>query len=877
MRRIISTMFLCLWIMCAAHAQLPVTEGLIVHLRADSLIDLEDGDPVTVWIDSARGDPVDGTVGDVGSGNPEYKADVMFGRPVVRFNGAEALSSAQFSIPDPDAGATCVMVCSGDKTGVLHERLGHFGAWDAVGGVSISMDVCTQQGTAQGSGFRLNNGWSLAGNPNPMTTGFHVGVWQASQGTLQSDLIYYLDGIRQTLTQNNPNNMVTFTKTGNVVAVGNGHSPGGTFYANDYVTADLAVFIIYNRVLSAAEVATLTEYLHTEYLLNRQAMDPNPASGSMVTNRLITLGWTTGDEAVSHRVYLDTNEEDVVNAEESTLVATTNQSSVLIGVIGQPLPEGLTPGSKYYWRVDEISEDGIVTPGLVWSFSVPPVTASAPIPSNGATFVLTDQTLAWSPGLGALAHTVYFGTNADVVAESTEGLTQVAMSYTPQALELDTTYYWRVDEFTLDGTIKGPVWSFTTIGEINVEDDSLLGWWNMDQVGTASILDMSGHGNHGTIQGEVEWVNGVADTALVMTEDDLITIPPLNVTIDELTMTGWIKTARVHGRTGIIFMRDGTLTTGINLMPNNQLGYHWLDVAESWQYESGLIAPVDEWAFIAMVVTPDMAKFYLDSVDTVRELIRMHEPVTFSGELTLGSDTLGSARRYVGALDDLRFYNRALTVNELANLISSGTRPLQESDPMVIENFDSYKAYGGDRGQWIWDVWSDGLGGNGTGSTLGNELEPIMSRSVVIDGGQALPLGYDNTGTFVDLNGNKANLLLSEISRSFSPIQDLTREGSTALTLWIQGNQTNTVEATDSLYLAVKDTTGREAMAVVAPASDLLKFYWQKKTVKLNDLVNVDLSQISGLIIGIGQQASPQTGGRGTLLIDNIILSIEED
>jgi hypothetical protein len=196
---------------------------------------------------------------------------------------------------------------------------------------------------------------------------------------------------------------------------------------------------------------------------------------------------------------------------------------------------------------------------------------------------------------------------------------------------------------------------------------------------------------------------------------------------------------------------------------------------------------------------------------------------------------------------------------------------------MVIEDFDSYKAYGGDRGKWIWDVWSDGLGGNGTGSTLGNELEPIMSRSVVIDGGQALSLGYDNTGNFVDLNGNKASVLLSEISRFFSPAQDLTREGATAMTLWIQGNQTNTVETTDSLYLVVKDTSGLEAMAVIASGSDLLKFYWQKKTVELSDLVDVDLSQISELIIGIGQQASPQTGGTGILLIDNIILSIEED
>jgi len=869
-------MLLCLCLVSGAYAQLPVTESLIVHLRADSLTGLKDGDPVTVWIDSAQDDPVDGTVGDVGSGTPEYKADVLFGKPVVRFNGAEALSSVQLTIPDVEAGATCVMVCTGDKTSDLHERLGHFGASDAVGGVSIAMDVCTQQNTAQGSGFRLNNGWSLAGNPNPMTTGFHVGVWQASQGTLQSDLIYYLDGVRQTLTQNNPTNTVTFTRTGNVVAVGNGHEPGGGFYSGDYVSADLAVFIIYNRVLSEAEVATLTEYLRGEYLLHLNAVNPEPSSGSMVTGSLITLAWEPGDEATSHNVYLSTNEEDVVNADALALIATTTESSLLIGVIGQPLPEGLVaPGNTYYWRVDEITEDGTVTSGLVWSFGVPPTTAYAPVPVDVATFVLPDQTLTWAPGLGALAHTVYFGTEANSVAEDMAGLMQVATSYTPPALESDTTYYWRVDEFTLGGTFKGPVWSFTTIGEIPIQDDSLLGWWNMDQVNTASILDMSGHGNHGTVQGNIEWIDGVAGASVVLTEDDLITIPPLDVTTDTLTMTGWIKPARVHGRTGIIFMRAGTLTTGINLMANNQLGYHWLDVDESWQYESGLIAAVDEWAFVAMVVTPEKATFYLDSVDTTRELMRVHEPVNFSGEMTLGSDTLGAARRYVGALDDLRFYNRALTVDELANVVGLGTRPERNVDPMVVEDFDAYNAYGGDTGQWVWDVWADGYGGNGTGSSIGYVYEPIMSRDIVVGGGQALPLLYNNTGSFVDQDGKLASILLSEISRSFSPAQDMRREEATALTLWVRGDQINIVEPTDSLYLGVKDAVGSEAVAVVASAPDLLKSYWQQKTIDLSALAGVDLSQVTEIIIGVGNRTSPQTGGLGTLLIDDIVLSIE--
>jgi len=874
MTKNLPAMLLCLCLVAGAHAQLPVTDGLIVDLRAESLVGLRDGDPVTVWIDSAHADPIDGTVGDVGSGTPEYKADVLFGKPVVRFNGAEGLSSAQFGM-DAAAGVTCVMVCTGDKTDALHERLGHFGAWDAAGGVSISMDVCTQQGTPQGSGFRLNNGWSLAGNPNPMTTGFHVGVWQATQGTLQSDLIFYLDGVRQTLTQNNPNNTVIFPETGNVVAVGGGHSPGGTFYSNDYVTADLAVFLIYSRVLTQTEVTTLTAYLRNEYLEHKYAVNPDPASGTRIDSAVATLAWEPGDGAVSHRIYVGTNEQDVIDAEASTLIATTADPTVVIGVPGQALPEGMTPGATYYWRVDEVTQDGEVTAGSVWNFSVPATTAYDPVPADGGQFVLPDQELAWEPGLGALLHTVYFGTDADAVAEAADGIPQGAASYTPDALELDTTYYWRVDEFTTGGTIKGPVWSFTTIGETPVEDDTLVGWWSMDQAGAASIIDVSGHGHHGAIQGEVEWIEGAADAAVVLTEDDLITIPPVNVTTDTVTMTGWIKPAKVHGRTGIIFMRAGTLTTGINLMPNNQLGYHWLDVPESWQYESGLIVEVDEWAFVAMVVTPEKVTFYLDSLDVSRELVRMHDPVTFSGEITLGSDTLGAARRYAGALDDLRFYSRALTAEELTDVIGMGARPEQPVDPMIVENFDAYNTYAGEGGQNVWDAWADGLGGNGTGSALGYAFEPIMSRDIVVGGGQALPMGYDNTGTFVDLDGKLATTLLSEISRSFSPAQDFTRDGATVLTLWIRGDSANTVEVTDSLYLLIGDAGGQDASLLLGPPADLLKSYWQQKTVDLSALAGLDLARITEITLGIGNETAPQTGGYGTILVDDIVLATE--
>ncbi|MHC4627731.1 MAG: hypothetical protein ACYTDV_12170, partial [Planctomycetota bacterium] len=55
--------------------------------------------------------------------------------------------------------------------------------------------------------------------------------------------------------------------------------------------------------------------------------------------------------------------------------------------------------------------------GDVWSFTVPPKKAYAPVPADGARFVSTDVTLSWTEGYGAKLHHVYFGDNsADVEA-----------------------------------------------------------------------------------------------------------------------------------------------------------------------------------------------------------------------------------------------------------------------------------------------------------------------------------------------------------------------------------------------------------------------------------------------------------------------------
>lgn len=131
-------------------------------------------------------------------------------------------------------------------------------------------------------------------------------------------------------------------------------------------------------------------------------------------------------------------------------------------------PNGLVPGTTYYWRVDEVNEADPASPwkGDVWSFLLPPKIAHNPGPADAGASVGPNAELVWTAGFGAKLHTTYFGDNFDDVKGASGGFPQSATTYNPGPLELEKVYYWRVDEFDGLETHRGEVWSFATSGAI---------------------------------------------------------------------------------------------------------------------------------------------------------------------------------------------------------------------------------------------------------------------------------------------------------------------------------------------------------------------------------------------------------------------------
>ena len=222
----------------------------------------------------------------------------------------------------------------------------------------------------------------------------------------------------------------------------------------------------YDRELSAAQVQDLFNGIDPTWL---KAEYPNPADGAFHVDTWASLSWSPGDTAVSHDVYFSDNFDDVNAGAESVFRGNQGDTSFVVGFPGFPYPDGLVPGTTYYWRIDEVNDTEPNSPwkGDIWSFTVPPRTAYNPDPADTAESIDDPNAdLNWTPGFGAKLHTVYFGDNFDDVSNAAGGLPQGTATYDPGTLKMAKTYYWRVDEFEGPATHKGDVWSFTIQGAV---------------------------------------------------------------------------------------------------------------------------------------------------------------------------------------------------------------------------------------------------------------------------------------------------------------------------------------------------------------------------------------------------------------------------
>ena len=211
------------------------------------------------------------------------------------------------------------------------------------------------------------------------------------------------------------------------------------------------------------------------------------------------------------------------------------------------------------------------------------------------------------------------------------------------------------------------VWRWNPLG-----DPALIGWWACDEGEGTVVGDSSANGNDGAfVNGDAAWMPGVYGSSITLIAPTLIEVPAMGLTLSEATLAGWFMPYGTQPDwASIIMHRTGESPTviahGFNLLGSGQLAYHWNDSPASWSFRPEAYYSATEWTYCTVTIAPDKATFYING-EAKAENVAAHEPATWDGPIWLGGDGTDTwvTRRMNGSLDDVSFFSRALTAEEI--------------------------------------------------------------------------------------------------------------------------------------------------------------------------------------------------------------------
>ncbi len=245
---------------------------------------------------------------------------------------------------------------------------------------------------------------------------------------------------------------------------------------------------------------------------------------------------------------------------------------------------------------------------------------------------------------------------------------------------MDSFYYTIID--SSGQTATGLVLIYVDL------ENTLKGYWNLDETGGAVAGDMSVFGNDASLHGDMtfdsgsvagQFGNGVYFDGV----DDYVNLQGLMIEGNAVTMTAWIKREGTQVNWAGIFMCRGGASAGLDMLSNNELRYEW---DGTWTFSTGLYVPGNQWTFVAMVIEPGKATVYMDDGTTLKSTVNnvAHSVQTIGGG-HLGDDY--GYRYFKGSIDDVRIYDYSMTRAEIEAVIAGGNA----NSPIPFDGADDIK------------------------------------------------------------------------------------------------------------------------------------------------------------------------------------------
>jgi len=212
----------------------------------------------------------------------------------------------------------------------------------------------------------------------------------------------------------------------------------------------------------------------------------------------------------------------------------------------------------------------------------------------------------------------------------------------------------------------------------------LVGYWSFDEGSGNIARDYSGNGNNGTLLNSTSWTIGKVGNAIINTsagtDVEIPRTPILNPTSPNLTIAAWIKVYNYAPSNTCQTIVEGS--GNLNLRTGYYLGFHEC-AGDYLKFKAGNGSiwaaapdfsqsniPINEWVFVAGVLTPSKVSLYLNGE---LKTSSSHSLGSISYEnypIRIGSLSYISRLGYPlnGLIDEVRIYNRALSDSEIKAL-----------------------------------------------------------------------------------------------------------------------------------------------------------------------------------------------------------------
>lgn len=223
----------------------------------------------------------------------------------------------------------------------------------------------------------------------------------------------------------------------------------------------------------------------------------------------------------------------------------------------------------------------------------------------------------------------------------------------------------------LTDSIGGTGTTVTDIAPMAVLDASLVGHWTFDanDISGATAYDRSGQGNNGTLTNGPTQITGQVGGALNFDGvSQLVSYSnPPAVQISDGTIVSWVKTSNAGAGYRGIFTKSQAFGT---YFFNNIFGAY--DPGSGAFRSSSINAADGNWHQAVLVFSSGnsgASKLYLDGVvvnssTTITILLQTGAPRSGMGQG-------GTPQCFLGLIDDVRIYNRALTPTEITTLYNA--------------------------------------------------------------------------------------------------------------------------------------------------------------------------------------------------------------